>query len=54
VGGLTDLVKGPESAAAVGLILHGAAHTGTARTVSGKGAVSRTVRRVVGWFTEHF
>lgn len=54
VGGLTDLVKGPESAAAVGLILHGAAHTGTARTVSGKGAVGRTVRRVVGWFTEHF
>lgn len=54
IGGLTDLVKGPESAAAVGLVLHGAAHTGSARTVSGKGPVSRTVRRVVGWFTEHF
>ena len=54
VGGLTDLVKGPESAAAVGLVLHGAAHTGTGRAVSGRGPVSRTVRRVVGWFTEHF
>jgi cell division protein FtsA len=54
VSGLTDLVKGPESAAAVGLVLHGAAHTGTGRTVSGRGPVSRTVRRVVGWFTEHF
>ena len=54
VGGLTDLVKGPESAAAVGLVLHGAVHTGSGRTVSGRGPVSRTVRRVVGWFTEHF
>jgi len=54
VGGLTDLVKGPESAAAVGLVLHGAAHTGTGRAVSGRGPVSRTVRRGVGWFTEHF
>ncbi|MEN9846264.1 MAG: hypothetical protein RIS36_1411 [Pseudomonadota bacterium] len=54
VGGLTDLVKGPESSAAVGLVLHGAAHTGTGRTLSGRGPVSRTVRRVVGWFTEHF
>jgi cell division protein FtsA len=54
VGGLTDLVKGPESAAAVGLVLHGAAHTGSGRTVSGRGPVSRTVRRVFGWFTEHF
>ena len=54
IGGLTDLVKGPESAAAVGLVLHGSVHTGAARSVSGRGPVSRTVRRVVGWFTEHF
>jgi cell division protein FtsA len=54
VGGLTDLVKGPESAGAVGLVLHGAAHTGGTRAVAGRGTVSRTMRRVVGWFTEHF
>jgi len=54
IGGLTDLVKGPESAAAVGLVLHGAVHTAGARSVGGKGAVSRTVGRIVGWFTEHF
>jgi cell division protein FtsA len=54
VAGLVDLVKGPESSAAVGLVLHGATHTGGSKAVSGKGPVGRTVRRVVGWFTEHF
>ena len=54
VGGLIDLVNGPESSAAVGLVLHGAVHTGAPRTISGKGTLGRTVRRMVGWFTEHF
>jgi cell division protein FtsA len=54
VGGLVDLVKGPEHAAAVGLVLHGAALAETGRVHSGPGRMGRVVGRVVGWFTEHF
>ncbi len=54
VGGLLDLIKGPEYAAAVGLVLHGAAHSGLAKGKAAKGAVGSTMRRVVGWFAEHF
>lgn len=54
VGGLVDLVKGPEHAAAVGLVLHGAALAEAGRTHSGPGRMGRVVGRVVGWFTEHF
>jgi cell division protein FtsA len=54
VGGLVDLAKGPEYAAAVGLVLHGASHAGVGRSASAKGAVGRAVQRMVGWFTEHF
>lgn len=54
VGGLVDLVKGPEHAAAVGLVLHGAALAEAGRAHSGPGRMGRVVGRVVGWFTEHF
>jgi cell division protein FtsA len=54
VGGLVDLVRGPEHAAAVGLVLHGAAGSESARASSGPGRVGRAMGRVVGWFTEHF
>jgi hypothetical protein len=56
VGGLLDLIKGPEYAAAVGLVQHGASQNLLSRRSSGtsRGVVSNTVRRVVGWFTEHF
>jgi cell division protein FtsA len=54
VGGLLDLIKGPEYAAAVGLVLHGAAHSGLTKGRATRGAVGSTVRRVVGWFSEHF
>jgi cell division protein FtsA len=56
VGGLLDLIKGPEYAAAVGLVQHGASQTLLSRRSSGanRGVVGSTVRRVVGWFTEHF
>jgi len=54
VGGLLDLIKGPEYAAAVGLVLHGAAHAGLPKAKTARGAVGSTVRRVVGWFSEHF
>jgi cell division protein FtsA len=54
VGGLVDLVRGPEHAAAVGLVLHGASGSESARASSGPGRVGRAMGRVVGWFTEHF
>lgn len=56
VGGLLDLIKGPEYAAAVGLVQHGASQTLLSRRSAGtsRGVVGNTVRRVVGWFTEHF
>ncbi len=54
VGGLVDLVKGPEHAAAVGLVLHGAGLAEIGRAHSGPGRMGRMVGRVVGWFTEHF
>jgi len=54
VGGLQELVKAPEYAAAVGLVQHGATQTALPKGRTGRGAVGSTVRRVVGWFTEHF
>jgi cell division protein FtsA len=56
VGGLVDLIKGPEYAAAVGLVLHAANQTPHARRTrdTQRGFVGNTMRRVVGWFTEHF
>jgi cell division protein FtsA len=56
VGGLLDLIKGPEYAAAVGLVLHGATDGILARR-SGQptgGRVGNAMRRVAGWFSEHF
>ena len=54
VGGLKDLVKGPEHAAAVGLVIQGSSSAEAARASSGPGRVGRAMGRVVGWFTEHF
>jgi cell division protein FtsA len=54
VGGLTDLVKGLEYSVAVGLVLHGANYTGTRRDAAKRAPLKQAVRRVVGWFTEHF
>jgi len=56
VGGLLDLIKGPEYAGSVGLVLHGASQGLVSRR---GGQVSRSrvgsaVRRVAGWFSEHF
>lgn len=56
VGGLLDLIKGPEYAGAVGLVLHGATQ-GVLSRRSGqvsRGRVGTAVRRVAGWFSEHF
>jgi len=52
VGGLTDLVKQPEYACAVGLVLHGARNVGKLST--GSSSVLRLAKRVGNWFGEHF
>jgi cell division protein FtsA len=56
VGGLLDLIKGPEYAGAVGLVLHGATESNLTRRSSqaARGRVGTAMRRVAGWFSEHF
>jgi cell division protein FtsA len=54
VGGLVDLVKGPENAAVVGLLLHGAQNRGTRRPATARTFVGRTISRVTSWFGEQF
>jgi cell division protein FtsA len=53
-GGLTDLVKNPDHATAVGLVLWGA-HSATQSKYAQSGSgITRTFRKVSGWFAEHF
>lgn len=53
VGGLSDLVKGPEYATGVGLILFGASHQQEGRLSGGRSQFTRILRRVGNWFGEH-
>jgi len=54
VGGLYDLVKTPENAAAVGLVLHGANQVTVRREYVARGPVGRAVRRMMTWISEQF
>jgi cell division protein FtsA len=54
VSGLQELVKGSEYATAVGLVLYGSSYAGPSRVVAGGGRFGRAVRRMTGWFAEHF
>ena len=54
LGGLTDLISGPEYAAATGLVLYGAHAAQAARGSSGIFGVGRAFRKVGNWFGEHF
>ena len=54
VGGLTDLVRGPEYAAAVGLVLYGAQSQAQGRSPAGSSKVVRAFKLVGNWFGEHF
>jgi cell division protein FtsA len=56
VGGLIDLIKGTEYSAAVGLVLHGATQSYFAKrgATGNRGRVGSAVRKVGGWFSEHF
>jgi cell division protein FtsA len=56
IGGLLDLIKGPEYSGAVGLVLHGATQGPLSRRSGpvARGRVGSAMRRVAGWFSEHF
>ena len=54
VGGLTELVSGPEWSTGVGLVLYGARAIAEGRSLGNTSRLSRTVRRVSNWFSEHF
>ena len=54
VGGLTELVGGPEWSTGVGLVLYGARAIAEGRSLGNTSRVSRTFRRVSNWFSEHF
>lgn len=54
LGGLIDLVKGPENAAAVGLLQHGAIQVQSLNRNSSKGPIGRTFGRLASWISDHF
>jgi len=54
VGGLSDLVRGPEFATAVGLVMYGAGEHGATRSVQSSWKMGRVIKRVGNWFGEHF
>lgn len=54
VGGLSDLISAPQYATATGLVLHGASRDSRTKSTAGGGALSKAVRKVGNWFSEHF
>lgn len=54
VSGLTDLVRGPEYATALGLVLHGASELGSARSSKRASSVTRLFKRAANWFGDNF
>ncbi|MBN8548105.1 MAG: cell division protein FtsA [Deltaproteobacteria bacterium] len=54
VGGLSDLVRAPEYATAVGLILWGAHSSSDSKGLGAGSGITKTLKRVGNWFSEHF
>ncbi len=54
VGGLSDLVRGPEYATAVGLILWGAQNQGVGRHSQSGSGLLHAAKRVGNWLSSHF
>ena len=54
IGGLTDLVAGPEYGAAVGLVFQGASSQQSYKNVAAPTPFSKAFKRVGSWFSEHF
>ncbi len=54
VSGLTDLVRGPEYATALGLVLHGVGEISAHRFGRKASGVKRLVRRAANWFGDNF
>ena len=54
VGGLSEMVRGPEFSSAVGLVQYGAHELALGKRSDGRGFFGKTVKRVANWFSEHF
>ncbi|MEZ4753280.1 MAG: cell division protein FtsA [Bdellovibrionota bacterium] len=54
ISGIKDIVAHPEYSAAVGLVLYGAESEAASGSRAGRFAVARTLKKVSGWFSEHF
>lgn len=54
IGGLSELVKGPEYATAVGLIIWGAENASSSRGLGAGTGLSKTFKRVGNWLSKHF
>ena len=54
VGGIKDIVAHPEYSAAVGLVLYGAENEAATGLRRGRFGVTRALKKVGGWFSEHF
>lgn len=54
VGGLTDLIKGPENASSTGLLLLGAKNAHILGAGRRAHKVTHVFQRVANWFSEHF
>jgi cell division protein FtsA len=54
LGGLVDVVKGPEYSTAAGLLMYGAEMPSSGRIGAGKSAIGKYVSRISGWLAEHF
>jgi cell division protein FtsA len=53
-GGLTDLVRGPEYATAVGLVQYGAQNAASGKLSHARGFAGRIFRKVSGLFSDYF
>ena len=54
VAGIKDIVAHPEYSAAVGLVLYGAENEAATGLRRGRFGVTRALKKVGGWFSEHF
>lgn len=54
IGGLADLVRSSEYAAAVGLVISGSLGAEVGRVPAGKWGFSQVMKRAGNWLTEHF
>jgi cell division protein FtsA len=54
VGGLTDLVSGPEYSTVVGLLIHGSKLGESVRWAEGGTKIGQHIKKVANWISKHF